>query len=368
MIAPQKISIFLPSLVGGGAERVMIYLANGFVSSGIAVDLVLVSVEGEYLSLVSQQVRIVDLNASRVLFSLPRLVEYLNREKPDVVLSAMHHINIVAALACRLAKLKTKLVVSIHNHSSSTFFRDRRTPVRSMILFQLIKIFYDIPDRIVGVSEDVVKDLKAILPKIPEKKLIAIYNPVVLPEIFLKAGESVSHPWILTGSPIVLGVGRLTEQKDFSTLIRAFAKVSQSQTVQLIILGEGEKREQLTSLVNSLGLTGRVSLPGFVDNPFAYMRQASVFVLSSQWEGLPTALIEAMACGAAVVSTNCPNGPREILEDGKWGKLVPVGDVEAMAEAILDSLRGNTKCPPRELLESRFGLNAITDQYLSVLL
>lgn len=150
----------------------------------------------------------------------------------------------------------------------------------------------------------------------------------------------LEHPWLGEGKPpVILGVGRLTPQKDFSTLIHAFAQVRTVRDCRLVILGEGELRAELEQLVASLGVQDSVQLPGFADNPFAWMSRVRLFVLSSRWEGLPNVLIQAMACGAAVVSTDCPSGPDEILEGGKWGKLVPVGDVEALAEALSENLQ-----------------------------
>ncbi|MFM7368922.1 MAG: glycosyltransferase, partial [Sphaerospermopsis kisseleviana] len=188
------------------------------------------------------------------------------------------------------------------------------------------------------------------------------------PELLHQAQEPLNHPWFAQGKlPVILSVGRLTLAKDFTTLIRAFAHLNQQHSARLMILGEGEDRAKLESLVKSLGLEEQVSLPGFVDNPFPYMKQASVFVLSSNREGMPNALLQAIACGTPVVATDYPSGPREILEDGKWGKLVTVGDVDAMAEAIMASLQGETQRPSLEILESRFGLDTIVDQYLSIL-
>jgi glycosyltransferase involved in cell wall biosynthesis len=142
--------------------------------------------------------------------------------------------------------------------------------------------------------------------------------------------------------PVILGVGRLTVQKDFPTLIRAFARVRQKRNARLLILGEGELRSELNALVAELGLQADVALPGFVENPFVFMRHASLFVLSSAWEGFGNVLVEAMACGMPVVSTDCPSGPAEILQNGKWGRLVPVGDVQALSEALLATLEEST--------------------------
>ena len=202
--------------------------------------------------------------------------------------------------------------------------------------------------------------------------MTTIYNPVVTAELVSQSRAPLDHPWLQLGAPpVILGVGRLHEQKDFPTLLRAFARVRAKREARLIILGEAkhaEYRTELTTLAAQLGIANDVMFPGFVDNPFAYMAHAAVFVLSSAWEGLPTVLIEALACGCPVVSTDCPSGPAEILENGKYGPLVPVGDDVALADAICSVL--NTP-PNRDWLRARgalFGVDHVADRYLGVLL
>ncbi len=327
-----KIALFLPSLRGGGAERVMVNLARGFAERGLKVDLVLAKAEGPYISQVPQEVRVVDLGARRVLYSLPGLVRYLRQERPCAMLSAMSHANIVAIWARSLADVETHLVVTEHTTLGQS--TENATLVRARFMPVLIKRFYPRADAVVAVSRGVADDL-AIRSGLPAEKIKVIYNPVVTPELFAKAEEPLDHPWFQPGEPpVILGAGRLTPAKDFSTLIRAFALVRKKRPARLMILGEGKDRPKLEALVHELGLEGEAALPGFVDNPYNYMKRAAVFVLSSRWEGLPTVLIEALALGTLVVSTNCPSGPAEILQ-GHKEFLVPVGDANALARAIL---------------------------------
>jgi glycosyltransferase involved in cell wall biosynthesis len=327
------VAIFLPSLNGGGAERVMVTLANAFAIRGYPVDLVLALAEGPYLSQVSDSVRIVDLKAGRVILALWPLVRYLQRERPAVMLTAMTHANVVAILARMLAGGATRLVVS----ERSTITVDMRTSrgILARILYGLVPLLYTRVDGIVAVSQAAAADLVGYA-GLPISSVACIYNPFDLSRIQSRAAESVEHPWFAPGQPpVVLAIGRLAEQKDFSSLIRAFARLRQRRRARLLILGEGELRAVLESLVEECGLTADdVQMPGFVANPFAYLAHCGVFVLSSRWEGLPGALIEAMACGAPVISTDCPSGPREILDGGLWGTLVPVGDVEALAKTL----------------------------------
>ncbi|BAZ81232.1 group 1 glycosyl transferase [Sphaerospermopsis kisseleviana NIES-73] len=362
----QKITLFLPSLRGGGAEKIMVYLANGFAQRGFAVDLVLVKAEGPYLPLVSDQVRVIDLNCPRVLASLPSLIRYLKTEKPHAILSTLDDANVIAIIARFLSGGSQKIVVRVANSWSSLMLYEKG--IRLRVTQVLAKYLYPGVNQVIAVSEGVSEDLVKSH-NIPQNKVTTIYNPAITPELLDKIQEPLNHPWFAPGElPVILSVGRLTVAKDFTTLIRAFAHLNQRHSARLMILGEGKDRAKLELLVKSLGLEEQVSLPGFVDNPFPYMKQASVFVLSSCFEGMPNALLQAIACGTPVVSTDCPSGPREILEDGKWGQLVPVGDVEAMAEAIMASLQGETQRPSREILESRFGLDTIVDQYLSILI
>jgi glycosyltransferase involved in cell wall biosynthesis len=359
----DKLALFLPSLRGGGAERVMVNLARGFVERGLRVDLVLARAEGPYLSQVPKEVRVVDLGARRVLYSLPGLVRYLRRERPQAMLSALNHANIVAIWAKLLARVQTRLVVA--EHSTLSRSTENASSVRAKLLPLLIKTFYPYADAVVAVSRGVAEDLVTTT-KLPMEKIKVIYNPVITPELFAKAEEPLDHPWFRPGEPpVVLGVGRLTQAKDFPTLIRAFALVRKERPARLMILGEGEERPKLEALVRELGLEEDVALPGFVGNPYKYIARAGVFVLSSAWEGLPTTLVEALALGTPVVSTNCKSGPEEILEEGRWGRLVPVGNIEELAKAIGESLS-----MPRLLnggALDRFRVDIVVDRYLEVM-
>jgi len=195
-----------------------------------------------------------------------------------------------------------------------------------------------------------------------------IYNPVVSPELYEKADAPLEHPWFRSNQPpVILGVGRHYPQKGFDTLLRAFARVRQETPARLVILGEGPERPNLERLASELGVAADVDMPGFDPNPFRYMKRAGVFVLSSRYEGLPNVLIQAMACGCPVVSTDCPNGPAEILDGGRYGALVPVDDVEAMARAIVRALLGQVAPAPADWLE-QFRVEVVAEQYLRVML
>lgn len=358
-------AIFLPSLAGGGAEQSMLVLAQGLAMQGCALDLVLAQAKGPLLVRVPDNVRVVDLKAPRVLFSLPALIAYLRRERPFAVLSSLDYANVVALWARQLARTPTRVVVNDQNTLSISCRQSLQR--RQRMVPRLIRHFYPWADQIIGNSQGVARDLVQ-LTGLPSARIRIIYNPVVTPELYRKAKACPDHPWLAgDGLPVLLAIGRLTAQKDFPTLLRAFAEVRRAQPCRLIILGEGPDRVLLETLVRDLHLEAHVSLPGFVENPYAYLSRASLFVLSSRYEGLPTVLIEALACGAPVISTDCPSGPREILADGKYGALVPVGDVPALAETISSVLNA----PMREVPQKAYlpyELETVMNQYLEVLL
>ena len=361
----DRIAIYLPSLRGGGAERAMVVLANGFVGRGYVVDLVLVRKVGPYIPEVSCEVRIVDLGAGRVALSLPSLVDYLRKVRPFVMLSVLNHANVIAVVAKALARVPTRLVVSERNQVSLTLSQARS--LRQKFVLLLMRWAYQKADGIVAVSGGVADDLAAKV-RLSRNRISVIYNPVVTPALKAMASAQINHPWGgRDQSPLILAAGRLTAQKDYPTLLRAFAKVRANRECRLIILGEGERRESLEALTAQLDISGSVLLPGLADNPFAWMSRASLFVLSSAWEGLPNVLIQAMACGTPVVSTDCPSGPMEILENGRWGRLVPVGDEGALAEAMLASL-DETEHPVVEERAAEFSVERAVDGYLEVML
>lgn len=369
-ISEKHIALFQPSLRGGGAERVMVNLASGFVERGLKVDMVLVKAEGPYLEEVHKDVHIVDLRAKRVLYSLPRLVRYLRQERPDAMLSTLNHANIIALWARWIAGAQLRMVVREANTASIS--AAKALIMREKILLILMRIFYPFADEVIANSYGVARDLIKCL-RLPEENVNVIYNPSVTPDIFTKAKEPLVHPWFAPGQPpVVIGIGRLTRQKDFPTLIKAFSLVRGQVTGRLMILGKGEERPELESLVRELGLEEDVEFVGFVENPYKYLMRSSVFVLSSRWEGLPNVLIQALALGIRVISTNCPSGPAEILEDGKWGDLVPVGDHTALAETILANLAGKSNnlnaSKAREYAVSRFGLDRVISEYSQALL
>lgn len=358
----RKIAFFLPNLYGGGAERVAINLLKGMVKTNISLDLVLAEADGPYLNHVPDKVQVINFKANRVIKAILPLSNYLRTNQPSILVSHMSHANLIALLARSLAGTKTKLVLVEHDTLSAS----RPQLKRAKLIPPLLKWLYPNAEAIVGVSQGVSEDLQKYL-DLPKEKIHVIYNPVVDDELLTKAQHPVNHPWFQPDSPpVFLAVGRLTEQKDFSTLLDAFALVKKQRSARLIILGEGESRTQLQTKIDDLQITEDVSLPGFVENPYSYMSRANAFVLSSRWEGLGNVLIEAMACGCPVIATDCPSGPREILADGKYGFLTPVGDAVELSQSMLKVLESP---PSRDVLVNRasyFSVQNSVNQYLSL--
>ena len=334
-----RLGIFLPFLHQGGVERAMLNLAEGFIGRQVEVDLIVATrAEGPYVSQIPNGIAVVELGAPRPETSLPFLVRYLVDRRPQALLAALTPANIVAICACRISRLAAKLDVKVAvSVQVSLRLRETTTPFRARLRPLAYRLFFPWADAVVAASKGVAEDLMAL--GLAPAGIHVIHNPVVTRWTLRRAQEPVGHPWFAPGSPpVVLAVGRFHKQKDFATLLRAFAVVRGLRTVRLVILGEGEERARLEFLRRELGLEADVDMPGFAANPYAYMARSAVFVLSSAWEGFGNVVAEAMACGTPVVSTDCPSGPSEILEGGKWGRLAPVGDAQSLAEAIIQTL------------------------------
>ena len=361
---PGPIAFYLPSLHGGGAERVVVNLVEGITERGLPVDVVLAAAEGTFLDQLPPAVRLVDLRASRVLRSLGPLARYLRRERPRVLVSSLSHANLVALWAAKLARRATPVVVTVHNTMSQSSTEQGR--LAGGLWPHLLRVFYPWATRVVAVSRGAADDL-ARSSGLPRDRVEVVYNPVITPAMMALTRQTPDHPWFAPGQPpVILGVGRLTRQKDFPTLIRAFAEVRRHREARLIILGEGEERPGLEALAAELGVADDVALPGFRENAMAYMAGSALFVLSSAWEGLPTVLIEALAAGTRVVSTDCPSGPGEILQEGRLGALVPVGDAAALAKAMASALDRPAGTVPLDALKP-FTRDAAVDHYLRLI-
>lgn len=344
----------------------MVTLANGCVERGVSVDLVTGQAIGPNVKRLDGRVRLVDLRAVHMAQAILPLAHYLRKTKPDALLAAMTHTNNAAIIAGFLARSSTRIVVS-----ERTTIDWKPTSLIESLHICIRSVLYRRADALVLVAREEVAEAARRF-KLPHERVCCIYNPIITPEFEASRKMAPEHPWLCEKgtipAPVIVAVGRLDPIKDYASLLEAFSLLKSKRPARLVIFGEGEQRSVLEARIDALGISDSVSLPGYVDNPVGEMNAADLFVLSSRLEGLPGVLIQALGCGLRIVSTDCTTGPREILEGGKWGRLVRVGDVDALATAMDEML--NDVEPPalcRSHLE-KFSLSHAVDAYLDRLL
>ena len=329
---PPRVMFFCPTLGDGGADRVVLTLLQRLDRARVAPELALVRRAGALVADVPADVPVHELGSRRLLAAAPDLARLLRRERPDVLFSTHGGSNIIAVAAHALARSPARLVLS----ERSALVRADRGPVRRALELPAKRLTYPRADLVTAVSAGVSRELAARL-GLPPGKLRTVYNPAVDDELAARAAEPVDHPWLTPGAPpVIIAVGRLVEIKDYPTLLGAFARIRAARPARLIVLGEGPLRGALEARVRAAGLAADVALLGFDKNPLRYMARARLLLHASRAEGLPGALIQAMACGTPVVSTDCDFGPREVIaRPGHDGFLVPVGDAAALADRAL---------------------------------
>ena len=359
-VAAPRIALFLPNLRSGGAERVAVNIANTLAARGHQVDVVLMSATGELIADLRPGVAVVDLGVERVRWSLLLLVRYLRRARPAVALVCMWPLTVIALWARLFSRVPTRIVVAEHTTWSRSELMAR--PTMGWQVRTSMHHFFPKADGIVAVSNGAADDL-ARFARLDRQSINVIYNPVVGPE--RPVSDEVLQPsdWWCGPHKRVLAVGTLKAIKDYATLLKAFAVLRKHVEVRLAILGEGECRVALEAQVRLLGLEGSVFMPGFVKDTTPYYKRADLHVLSSTGEGLPTVIIEALAAGTPVVSTDCPSGPREILADGQFGRLVPMGDAPALAAAMAESLAATHDRAALKVRSQDFSIDKAVDQY-----
>lgn len=331
----SRVMVYIPHLRMGGGEISMLRLAEGLAATGLDVCVLVHSAATRELPL-PIGVSFIDLNCGGTLAAFRGLLRVLREERPDWLLSAFPHTNIAAVTALALSGLETRCIITEHAPLSRQIAQQDNWRYR--LLPPLVRWAYRRADAVVAVSAGVREDLQLMLgTDIPSS---VIHNPVLVDGFEAEMAVLPDDPWLTDGKlKVVLSVCRLSVEKDLPTLVRAFAELHRSHPeTRLLLAGEGGDRARIESLVRQMGLADVVRLPGRTATPLAWMRRAAVFVLASRYEGFGNVLVEAMACGIPVVSTDCPVGPREILDGGRLGALVPVGDVSAMARAIAEAL------------------------------
>lgn len=341
------------------------HLIEGLLQVGIAVDLLLIKARGPYVPAIPPGARQIRLGSQHTFAVLPGLCRYLRAERPMVLIAVKHRALLVAALARRLCRPNTLLIGQIHTNFVSAMLRKNK--LRRLLWQGSMRCFYPWADRVVGVSEGVASALREAT-GLSTQQVCTIYNPALAPSLLHEAAQPTTHPWFTdNGPPIILGAGRFTPQKNFSALIKAFHQIQQSTPCRLMILGEGPLLPACKKLAQELGLDAtRVSFPGHCANPYPYMARARLFVLSSLWEGFGVVLVEALALGIPVVSTDCPSGPREILEDGRYGRLVQPNDTPALIQAITEALHDNIDRATLRAAAQRYSIPACVQQYLAL--
>jgi glycosyltransferase involved in cell wall biosynthesis len=354
------IAFVIGSMRIGGAERATLNLINGLVLKGWKIDLILLHQTGDFLSKVDPKINVFNLNKRKSSQGLLVFRKYLVESNPAKLFVVQNHIQIMVLLAIKLTSWKGKVILN----EQTTFLKNLHG-LKGSIQKILSKILFPTADCITAVSDGVASELKELFPRMGSR-IKVLYNPVITSEFEAISKMNVEHLFFNSGSKVIITAGRLTKSKNFELLIRAFNIVRKNMPSKLIILGDGEEMQNLKDLKRSLHLTNDVSLPGFVKEPSAYFSKADLFVLSSDYEGLPGVIIEALASGCKVVSTDCKNGPREILMDEKFGWLCQVGNANEMAEKIQVAL--NTTIDKSVLIKraNDFHQDGIVDRYIEL--
>ncbi len=390
----QRIALFVDRLTQGGVQHSFLGLAKAFLDRGLDVDLVVGERKGRHNHVIPPGVRLLflhgggvadlSINALRAGYRslgdqearlaggmplryrsfLPGLEAYLALKRPSAMLSAKTLGNLTAILARRRAGASTRLVISERGHLSESIRRSGKR-WKATKLPSMMRTLYPLADAIVAISNQVADDL-ADVAMLERRRIVTIYNALLRPDGLDR--PVADHPWFRDDPPVILGAGRLSKQKDFPTLLHAFALIRAQRPARLMIIGEGEDRTSLLQLAERLGVADDMLLLGFQENPFAFMKAADLFVLSSTHEGFGNVILEALAAGCPVVSTDCPAGPGEILDGGRFGHLVPVGDPAAMAEAIMDTLDRPPGPDQLRVRAAAFSMDRTAERYLDCLL
>lgn len=370
----DPIAIMLPDLTVGGAERVALSIANGLADRGFPIELLLSRYRGALIDDVNEAVSVIEFGPKRtagigVAANVPAMISYCHQRRPRAVLPHLEHPTLVWLTATSLANVETSVIPTQH----STFGESPDETLKDRFVRRMLPRLYPRADRVIAVSQGVAQALVEQTPLAAEE-ISVLYNPVDVAKIRGLVAAGTPHAW--GRSPdieLVAFLGRLAEQKDLETWLRAFRAASETRgSLRGIVIGTGPARDSLLERAEALGISDAIEMPGYVENPFPTVAAADAFMLTSRYEGLPTVLIEALACETPIVATDCPHGPREILAGGRYGALAPVGDVTAVATALEDTmenppdgtaLRGRAKeFSPGPTLDA---YEAFIDRYIS---
>ncbi|MDQ8193296.1 glycosyltransferase [Coraliomargarita sp. SDUM461004] len=358
----KVITLMVPTMDGGGSERAVLLLANYWASEGCDVRLILFRRTGVLLSALHPNVRIHSLNSRLPWIQVWRLIRYLKEQPADNLLCVLNAANAVGILARLFGRIHTRIIATVHNHMGAKYAHTPSllNPFRKLVIGWMLRR----ADRVVVVSK-MIQDYLVDELNLAREKTEVIYNPVDL-SLTKQALERPEHPYFQQSvGPVIIAAGRLTRQKNFQLLVRAMSNLSEN--IRLVILGEGEDRPELEGLIQQLNLTDRVSLPGFKDQPLAWFKWADCYVMSSDWEGFPFVLLEAMSMGLQIVSTDCPSGPAELLDHGSYGRLVPCADAAKLADAILLAVREPMDADRLRGRSAEFNIQKVAEHYAMLL-
>jgi len=363
-----NITLFMPSLEGGGAEHIFVVLANAMVEQYQSVTMLLANATGPFLRQLDPRVQVVNLRQNRILFAFLSLIKYLRKNRPNILIAGMEHTNLTVILANLLTGKRAKVIATIHCVTTLKLLPQKT--MKSKIIFKCIRHFYPRADKVITVSRGVAEDISKFI-DLDDNKLQVIYNPINFKRLSTLSESSVNYKWFADDNkvPVILAVGRLVEVKNTALLIKAFDEVRKKRDVRLLIIGEGEEHTALGALIEERGINDLVDMPGFIENPYPYMAKCKLFVLTSLHEAFSIALLEALYLSPQVISTDCFCGPREILAGGRYGTLVPVDDVEALANAIVSGLDNpKSVAGVNDYLHTKFDCDRIVQQYNNVIL
>lgn len=344
-----RLAVIIPSLAGGGMERMRIHLIKEWIRQGINIDLVVARRKGPLCDLIPEEVQIFETAGNNSLLFPFGLVHYLKKRKPTHILSAANDINAITLLAVKLMGLKSPTVISVHNHLSSELRMEKGIKkVKLQIAVWMLRRLIHSSQGVISISKGVEEDLKLQL-NLKSSRSHVVYNPVITSETRNLLKEPLNNSPVPEGVKWILFAGRFVHAKGLDILISAFAQMINDTNAHLVLMGEGPLKPDISERIRKMSLSQRVHLVGYQSNPLPWMREADVFVLPSRHEGLSNVIIEAMASGTQIVATDCPSGPAEILEDGKYGQLVPVENIEALSRALLKSLNSEFRVPTQKL-------------------
>lgn len=362
----NQIVFLIPSFSTGGAERNVIHVANKLSKEGVNIQFIVINSSGELRNTLNTDINVISLNSSRMSMAIPKLTRLLNKDRPEVIMSTLTQASLALMIARFFLDYKPKIILRVECVLSKMINDEKHNNIFFHLFPLLIRHLFKQANWLIAISKGVKEDLETTF-GIKRDIIRVIYNPAIPENLTELAQQQVDHEWYANKIlPVIIAVGRLTKQKSFDTLIKAFERVNLKCKARLVILGDGPERKRLEQMTEELKISESVWMPGIVQNPYKYIKKSDVFVLSSVYEGFGNVLAEALACKISIVSTDCKSGPAEILNYGKYGRLVTVLDHTAMSDAILQALNDKTYVIDDVWLE-HFTVNTVSSQYYKLL-